>query len=254
MKVTIVIPVYNEAPTVGEVLTRVHAVAARLEGVSVDLEVIVVDDGSTDATADALLQERARISTLIFHEHNSGKGAAIRSALPYVTGDVVIIQDADLEYDPRDYPALLAPLAAGLADVVMGSRFLGGPHRVLYFWHYVANRFLTLLSNAFSGLNLTDMECGYKAFRRNVLLHLGLRSNRFGFEPEVTQKVRRLRVYEVPVSYYGRDYAAGKKITWKDGVAALAHIVRYRFSQAPPRPAVTHRVAWQRRTLRRTGT
>jgi glycosyltransferase involved in cell wall biosynthesis len=236
MKVSIVIPAFNEVQTIAEVLRRIAAA-------NVDAEIVVIDDGSTDGTRD-VLQSRCGI-TVIFHEHNAGKGAAIRTGLAYVTGEVVIVQDADLEYSPQDYPALLAPILAGHADVVYGSRFLGGPHRVLFFWHSVANSLLTLLSNMLSDLNLTDMETGFKVFRTSVLKGVRLQSDRFGFEPEITAKISRrgCRIYEVPISYHGRDYAAGKKITWRDGVAALHHILRFNlFPRQRPKPAVPHRV------------
>jgi glycosyltransferase involved in cell wall biosynthesis len=220
MKVSIVVPVFNEVNTIAEILRRVATVG-------IEKEIVVVDDGSTDGTQEVLRSVRG--ITLLFHEQNYGKGAAIRTALGYVTGEVVLVQDADLEYDPRDYPALLAPILEGDADVVYGSRFLGGPHRVLFFWHYVANRFLTLLSNMLTNVNLTDMETGYKVFRASVLQGISLQSDRFGFEPEITAKVtgHNWRLYEVPISYRGRDYAAGKKITWRDGVAALYLILKY---------------------------
>jgi glycosyltransferase involved in cell wall biosynthesis len=223
MKLSIVIPVFNEASTIAEVLRRV--VEVDLEDLEKDI--IVVDDGSTDGTRELL--RSIRNITLIFHDRNSGKGAAIRTGLDYATGDFIIVQDADLEYNPQDYPVLLTPLLQGNADVVYGSRFLGGPHRVLFFWHYVANRFLTLFSNMLTDLNLTDMETGYKVFRSRVLYDINLQSDRFGFEPEVTAKVarQRWRIYEVPISYQGRDYAEGKKITWRDGAAALYHILKY---------------------------
>lgn len=224
MKVSVAMPVYNERSTLGEIVSRV------LE-VGLDVELVIVDDGSTDGTREILKtldDPRIRVH---YHERNKGKGAALRTALRHATGDVVIIQDADLEYSPEDYHTLLKPIADGQADVVYGSRFLAGAHRVHLFWHYVGNRFLTLLSNMLSNLNLTDMETCYKAFRRQVLDGMVLRSDRFGFEPEFTMKVARrgCRVYEVPVSYHGRDYAQGKKITWRDGIAALWCIVKYRF-------------------------
>ena len=236
MKVSIVIPAFNEVQTIAEVLRRIAAA-------DVDAEIVVIDDGSTDGTRD-VLQSRHGV-TVIFHERNAGKGAAIRTGLRYVTGEVVIIQDADLEYSRQDYPALLAPILAGHADVVYGSRFLSGPHRVLFFWHSVANSLLTLLSNMLSDLNLTDMETCYKVFRTSVLKGINLQSDRFGFEPEITAKISRqkCRIYEVPISYHGRDYAAGKKITWRDGVAALHHIVRFNlFPRQRPKPPVPHRV------------
>lgn len=225
MRISVVIAAYNEAETVGEVVARVRATPY-------EVELIVVDDGSTDGTWERL-SALADAPGLVLqrHERNQGKSAALRTAFARVTGEVVIIQDADLEYDPRDYPTLLEPILDGRADVVYGSRFLGGPHRVLYFWHSVGNKFLTLLSNALTNLNLTDMETCYKAFRKEVLDGLTIVSDGFGFEPEFTAKVARrgLRVYEVPISYSGRSYAEGKKITWKDGVAALLTIVRFRF-------------------------
>jgi len=236
MKLSIVVPVFNEVQTIAEVLRRIA-------DVDVEKEIIVVDDGSADGTRE-LLQSRRGIM-LIFHEENRGKGAAIRTGLSYVTGDVVIIQDADLEYSPQEYPVLLNPILQGQADVVYGSRFLGGPHRVLLFWHSVGNYFLTLFSNMLTDINLTDMETGFKMFRASVLKEINLQSDRFGFEPEVTAKVARLgcRLYEVPISYHGRDYAAGKKITWRDGAAAIYHIVRYNLSpRQKPRRTIPHRV------------
>jgi glycosyltransferase involved in cell wall biosynthesis len=236
MKASIVIPVFNEVKTIAEVLRRITAIDA-------DAEIIVVDDGSTDGTRETL--RTIPDVTVIFHERNSGKGAAIRTGLAYVSGDVVIVQDADLEYSPRDYPTLLAPILEGHADVVYGSRFLGGPHRVLFFWHSVGNSLLTLLSNMLSDINLTDMETGYKVFRASVLKDIPLRSDRFGFEPEITAKIARhgCRIFEVPVSYNGRDYAAGKKITWRDGVAAFYHILRFNLVRTGKgKPAVPHRL------------
>ncbi len=237
MKLSVVIPVFNEVRTIGEVLRRVR------EAEPWEKEIIVVDDGSTDGTREVLKSWTG--ITLIFHEGNFGKGAAIRTALDHVAGEVVIVQDADLEYNPRDYPALLAPILQGEADVVYGSRFLGGPHRVLFFWHYVANRFLTLLSNMLTDLNLTDMETGYKVFRAEVLEGLHLQSDRFGFEPEITAKLarKRCRIYEVPISYWGRDYSEGKKITWRDGMAALYYILRYNLlKKKAKKKTVPHRV------------
>jgi glycosyltransferase involved in cell wall biosynthesis len=238
MKISIVIPVFNEVRTIAEILRRVAEVT-----LDHDKEIVVVDDGSTDGTRDVL---RTRdVSTLIFHERNAGKGAAVRTALRYVTGEAVIVQDADLEYDPHEYPVLLMPIVRGDADVVYGSRFLGGPHRVLFFWHYVGNHVLTLLSNMLTDLNLTDMETGFKVFRTSVLKQVNLQTDRFGFEPEITARVARLgaRVYEVPISYHGRDYAAGKKITWRDGVATFYHIAKFNLAdRRRPKPPVPHRV------------
>jgi glycosyltransferase involved in cell wall biosynthesis len=224
MKLSVVIPVFNERETIAEILSRVRRA---LDGK--DSELIVVDDGSTDGTREAL-RSMAGIR-LIEHERNQGKGAALRTGFAAASGDVVIVQDADLEYDPRDYPRLLEPIEDGRADVVFGSRFLGGPHRVLFFWHYLANKLLTWLSNMFTNLNLSDMETGYKVFRRPVLERIRIRSDRFNFEPEITAKVAktRCRVYEVPISYSGRTYDEGKKIGWRDGLSALWSIVKFRF-------------------------
>ncbi|GMV99180.1 MAG: transferase [Candidatus Hydrogenedentota bacterium] len=225
MKLSVIIPVYNEAATI-------ETVVARVLDVPMEKEIIIVDDGSTDGSGDVLTGEYLLgLPVLVLrHEVNRGKGAALRSGFARVTGDIVVIQDADLEYNPKDYPQLLEPILDGRADVVYGSRFLGGPHRVLYFWHSVGNKFLTLLSNMFTNINLTDMETCYKVFRASILKEIVLKSDRFGFEPEFTAKVakRGYRIYEVPISYSGRGYEEGKKITWKDGLAALFTIIRYR--------------------------
>jgi glycosyltransferase involved in cell wall biosynthesis len=223
--VSIIIPCYNESQTLGQTLKAVAATPF-------DKEVIVVDDASLDTTADLIKSSLAQfIDVPIFHESNQGKGAALRSAIKVATGDFVLIQDADLEYDPSDYSRLLPPLFDGKADVVYGSRFIGyGPHRVLYFWHYLGNRFLTILSNMFTNLNLTDMETGYKVFRREIIQNINLEQDRFGIEPEMTAKLSRvpdIRIYEVGISYFGRTYAEGKKITWKDGFQAIYCIFKY---------------------------
>ncbi|QPJ64103.1 MAG: glycosyltransferase family 2 protein [Candidatus Nitrohelix vancouverensis] len=225
MKLSVVIPVYNEKATLSKIIQRVQAQ-------NYDMEIILVDDYSTDGTRDLLKEMEAEEGIRVFYHHyNQGKGAALRTGFAEVSGDIVIIQDADLEYDPQDYKVLLEPILDGRADVVFGSRFLGGPHRVLFYWHYLGNKALTTLSNIFTNLNLTDMETGYKVFTRNVLDQISLTCNRFGFEPEFTAKIskRNFRIYEVPISYSGRDYAEGKKITWKDGVAALWFIVKFKF-------------------------
>jgi glycosyltransferase involved in cell wall biosynthesis len=225
MKLSVVIPVYNEKDTVLQVLDSVRKV-------DLPKEIIIVDDCSTDGTRE-VLQALAPSDDLkiILQPGNAGKGAALRAGFACVSGDIVVIQDADLEYDPAEYPNLIQPILSNKADVVYGSRFLGGPHRVLLFWHSVGNHLLTILSNIFTDLNLTDMETCYKVFRADILKRITLREDRFGFEPEFTAKVgkARFRIYEVPISYSGRDYTEGKKIGWKDGVAALYFIVKYRF-------------------------
>jgi glycosyltransferase involved in cell wall biosynthesis len=224
-EISVVIPCYNEVATIESIIAAVRASEIR------DKEILVVDDASTDGTREKLLSLAGEAGLkVIFHERNRGKGAALRTGFRAATGDVVIVQDADLEYDPKEYEKLLGPIRAGKADVVYGSRFVGGEsHRVLYFWHYAANKLLTLFSNMFTNLNLTDMETCYKAFRREVIQKIDLREERFGFEPEVTAKVARMgcRIYEVGISYSGRTYAEGKKIGWRDGVRALWCVIRY---------------------------
>lgn len=228
-RLSVVIPAYNELNTVENLLRRVAA-APLPEGL--DLEMVVVDDGSSDGTRELLRQLEERADPpfrLIEHPENRGKGAALRTGFEHAAGDIVLVQDADLEYNPRDYPVLLQPIVDDEADVVYGSRFLGGPHRVLFFWHYLGNRALTTLSNMFTDLNLSDMETCYKVFRVEVLRDLKLYSDRFGIEPEITAKVAKakVRIYEVPISYHGRTYAEGKKIGWRDGVSAIWAILRY---------------------------
>jgi glycosyltransferase involved in cell wall biosynthesis len=238
-RVSVVMPVYNEVETLEEIVRRVNAAP-------VDLELIAVDDGSTDGSREILgrLQAEGLIHNLLLHEANKGKGAALSTGFQAATSEVVVVQDADLEYDPDEYPLLLEPILNDQADVVYGSRFMGGrPHRVLYFWHYMGNRLLTLFSNMITNLNLTDMETCYKCFRREVLSGLTVEERAFGVEPELTAKVALggWRVYEVGISYAGRTYAEGKKITWRDGWAAIVCIIRY---------GLIHRVT-RRRALRR---
>ena len=224
MKLSVVIPVYNEIGTIEEILKRVASVPQ-------DKEIIVVDDASTDGTTEWLKERAGDDVKVLFHQKNRGKGAALRTGFEQVTGNIVIIQDADLEYDPREYGRLIEPILDGRADVVYGSRFTGGPQRVLFFWHYVGNRFLTLLSDMLTNLNLSDMETCYKVFRADLLKEITIKSNRFGFEPEITARFSKLkcRIYEVPISYSGRTYEDGKKITWRDGLVALFHIIRFKF-------------------------
>jgi glycosyltransferase involved in cell wall biosynthesis len=238
LRLSVVMPVYNEAATVDYSI-------ARLRRVPLDMELICIDDCSTDGTRDILkkIHERGDIDTLLLQDPNQGKGAAVRRGIQAATGDVVVIQDADLEYDPADLPSLMVPLLDGRADAVFGSRFRGGVHRVLYFWHRLGNGLLTLMSNMLTDLNLTDMETCYKMVRTDLMKSLPLTTNRFGIEPELTARLAqaRARIYEVPISYSGRTYAEGKKINWKDGVAAFWHIARFNLSG--PRAPVYRRQA-----------
>ncbi|MDD3147650.1 MAG: glycosyltransferase family 2 protein [Candidatus Riflebacteria bacterium] len=224
MKLSVIIPVFNEKNTLKEII-------ARVKESPVEKEIIIVDDYSTDGTRALLQNELAlQVDKVFYHDRNMGKGAALRTGIKEAAGDLVIIQDADMEYDPCEYQALIDPIIKGKADVVYGSRFSGtGPHRVLYFWHSLGNRFLTLLSNMFTDLNLTDMETCYKVFRRELIQSIDIHENRFGFEPEVTAKIARkgVRIYVVGISYYGRTYEEGKKIGWKDGVRAIYVILKY---------------------------
>ena len=222
MKISVVVPVYNEKNTIREIVRRIQQV-------SFEKEIIIVDDYSTDGTREILKGMEGNTLKILFHDKNQGKGATLKTGFQEVTGDIVIIQDADLEYNPQEYQILIQPILDGKADAVYGSRFLACPHRVLLFWHYVGNKFLTTLSNVFTNLNLTDMETCYKAFRSSLLKNIDIKSKRFGFEPEITAKLAKLkcRIYEVPISYSGRDYSEGIKINWKDGIAAFFWIIRY---------------------------
>jgi len=226
MKISVIIPVYNEKSTITDIIARVRAV-------DLEKEIIIVDDGSTDGTSQQLAQIGSKFGdvNVLSHQKNRGKGAALRTGFASASGEIIIVQDADLEYDPREYETLLVPILDGRAEVVYGSRFLGGPHRVLFFWHYVGNKLLTLLCDTLSNLNLTDMETCYKVFKKEVLDDIKLKSNRFGFEPEFTMKIAKkgFRVYEVPISYSGRTYEEGKKIGWRDGLAAIFTILWFRF-------------------------
>jgi len=225
MKLTAVIPCYNERGTIQEIVAKVKNAPVN------NIEIIVVDDASTDGTTD-IIREKIEpvVDRVIYHPKNMGKGAALSSGFKAATGDIVVVQDADLEYDPQQYPILMEPIVSGKADVVFGSRFMGGqPHRVVYFWHMVGNRFLTLISNMLTNINLTDMETCYKMFRREVIQSIEIEEKRFGFEPEITAKVARgrYRIYEVGISYFGRTYEEGKKIGWKDGVRAIYAVLKY---------------------------
>ena len=225
MKLSVVIPCYNELETIGTIVQAVKASPVK------DLEIIIVDDCSTDGTRDLLYSRLEKeVDQVIYHRKNQGKGAALRTGFAAATGDIVIVQDADLEYDPQEYPLMIEPIQLNKADVVFGSRFQGGrPHRVVYYWHRVGNVFLTMLSNMFTNINLTDMETCYKAFRREIIQAIKIKENRFGFEPEITAKVAKMecRIYEVGISYYGRTYKEGKKIGWKDGFRAIFCILKY---------------------------
>jgi len=223
MKLSIVIPIYNEEKTLMTILEKVRAQ-------DINKEIILVDDGSTDGTREILKSLDYPEVRVFLHKENQGKGAALRTGFAEATGDIIIIQDADLEYNPEEYGYLIRPIQNGVADVVYGARFLGGPHRVLYFWHYCGNKLLTLITNVLFNINLNDMETCYKVFRKEALEGISIISNRFGFEPEITARMvkSKQRIYEVPISYFGRTYAEGKKITWKDGIVALYTLLRFR--------------------------
>ena len=226
LKLSIVIPIYNERETLETLIAKVNAV-------DYDKEILLIDDFSSDGTREVLKRyENKENFQVLYHDHNQGKGAALRTGFSNVNGDIIIIQDADLEYNPADYGILIEPILDGRADVVYGSRFLGGPHRVLFFWHSIGNMVLTTFSNMLTNINLTDMETGYKVFTKKVNDTLTFKCDRFGFEPEFTAKVAKnnFRIYEVPISYNGRDYSEGKKITWKDGVAAIWYIIKFKFT------------------------
>jgi len=226
MKLSVIIPCYNEKNTIRSIVNAVK------NSPYPHKEIIIVDDCSTDGTRDILKTEiQSNVDKVIYHSKNQGKGSAIRTGIKEATGEIIIIQDADLEYDPKEYPILVDPILQGKADVVFGSRFLGtGPHRVVYFWHSVGNTFLTLLSNMFTNLNLTDMETCYKVFKREIIQSINIEEDRFGFEPEITAKIakiKNIKIYEVGISYYGRKYEEGKKIGWKDGIRAIYAIIKY---------------------------
>jgi glycosyltransferase involved in cell wall biosynthesis len=231
MRLSVIIPCFNERRTLPSIIERVQAATDPAT------EIIVVDDGSTDGSPTVLRDLASAQVKIVRHERNQGKGAAINTGFRHASGDIVLVQDADFEYSPADYPSLLGPILSGEADVVYGSRFMGGrPHRVVFFWHMVGNRFLTLLSNVFTNINLTDMETGYKVFRRDVLEGLSIEERRFGFEPEITAKLaqRQCRFFEVGISYYGRTYAEGKKVGWRDGFRAIYVIVKYNLWRREP--------------------